>query len=210
VEVIGGFPLQRGFGADGAVLLSDLNFLRTCAPPTARGVSLGLLRVRPGTAGDTVRRLNAVLPPDTVALDRAALNAREQRFWVDQTSTGKIFASGVIVAMAVAAVVVYQVLSNDVRSHLPEYATLKAMGYTNGYLSGVVVTQALIYALGAFLPAVALAWVVYRATEALASIPMHMTARNLALALALAVGVSLLSALFTVGKVRRAEPAELF
>jgi putative ABC transport system permease protein len=210
VEVGGGFPLQRGFGADGAVLLTDLNYLRLCAPPTARGVSLGLLRVRSGTAGETARRLNGVLPPDTVALTRDALDRREQEFWVNQTSTGKIFASGVLVAMAVAAVVIYQVLSNDVRSHLPEYATLKAMGYTNGYLARVVVLQALIYVLVAFGPAVALAYVAYRVTEAMASIPMRMTAPNLGLALGLAVVVSLASALLTVGRLRTADPAELY
>ena len=43
------------------------------------------------------------------------------------------------VVWAVAVVVVYQVLSNDIRRHLPEYATLNAMGYTNRYLSRVVV-----------------------------------------------------------------------
>ena len=210
VEVVGGFPLDRGFGADGAVLMSDLTFQRRCVTRWTRGLSLGLLRVRPGTDGETVRRLNQILPPDTVALSRDALNGREEDFWVRQTSTGKIFASGVLVAMAVAAVVVYQVLSNDVRSHLPEYATLKAMGYANGYLSRVVVVQALIYSLGAFGPAVVLAYVAYRATEALASIPMRMTVANLALALGLAAAVSLLSALFTVGKLRTADPAELF
>ncbi len=56
------------------------------------------------------------------------LERREQDFWVNQTSTGRIFAAGVLVAMAVAAVVVYQVLSNDVRSHSPEYAYLKGDG----------------------------------------------------------------------------------
>jgi putative ABC transport system permease protein len=210
VEVVGGFPLQRGFGADGAILLGDINFLRLCAPPMARGVSLGLLRVRPGTSGETVRRLTEILPPDTVAITRDGLERRERDFWVNQTSTGRIFASGVLVAMAVAAVVVYQVLSNDVRSHLPEYATLKAMGYTNRYLSRVVVVQALIYALGAFGPAVVVSYVAYRDTEALAGIPMRMTMANLALALGLAAAMSLLSGLLTVGKLRTADPAELF
>jgi putative ABC transport system permease protein len=210
VEVVGGFPLQRGFGADGAVLCSDQNFLRLCAPPFARGMSLGLLQVRPGAVAETVRRLNAALPPDAVALTRGELEWRERDFWVNQTSTGKIFASGVLLAMAVAAVVVYQVLSNDVRSHLPEYATLKAMGYTNGYLARVVLTQSLLYALGAFGPAVALAFVAYRATEALANIPMRFTAVNLGLALALAVVVSLGSAMLTVGKLRSANPADLY
>jgi putative ABC transport system permease protein len=210
VDVVGGFPLDRGFGADGAVLMSDLTFHRRCASRWTRGLSLGLLRVRPGTGGETVRRLNQILPPDTIALSREALNHREEDFWVNQTSTGKIFTSGVLVAMAVAVVVVYQVLSNDVRRHLPEYATLKAMGYTNLSLSRVVVVQALIYALGAFGPAVVLAYIAYRVTAALAKIPMRMTVANLAIALGMAAVVSLLSALLSVGKLRKADPAELF
>ena len=210
VEVVGGFPLDRGFGADGAVLMSDLTFQRRCTSRWTRGVSLGLLRVRPGTDGETVRRLNQILPPDTLALSRAALNGREEDFWVNQTSTGKIFTSGVLVAMAVAVVVVYQVLSNDVRRHLPEYATLKAMGYTNRYLSRVVVVQALMYALGAFGPAVVVAYFVYRVTAALAQIPMRLTVSNLALALGMAAAVSLLSALLSVGKLRTADPADLY
>jgi putative ABC transport system permease protein len=57
---------------------------------------------------------------------------------------------------------------------------------------------------------VALAFLAYRATEALASIPMRMTASNLGLALGLALLVSLGSALLTVGKLRSADPAELY
>jgi putative ABC transport system permease protein len=210
VEVVGGFPLERGFGADAAILLSDVTFQRRCATRWTRGVSVGLVRVRPGTGEETVRRLNKILPSDTVALTRAALNDREQDYWVRQTSTGNIFTSGVLVAMLVAAVVVYQVLSNDVRRHLPEYATLKAMAYTDFYLSRAVVVQGLIYVLGAFGPAVIVAYVAYRVTAALASIPMRMTVPNLALALLLAAAVSVFSALLTVGKLRTADPAELY
>ena len=210
VEVVGGFPLQRGFGADGAVLLSDLNYLRLCAPPTARGVSLGLLRVRPGTAGETVRRLQAVLPPDTVALTREALNRREQEFWVNQTSTGKIFASGVLVAMAVAAVVVYQVLSNDVRSHLPEYATLKAMGYSNRYMNMVILQQATIYALLGFVPALLLSYVLYTMTKLAVNLPMVMTWQRIVFVLVLSVVMCSVSGMLASRKVARADPADLF
>ena len=210
VEVVGGYPLERGFGADASVLCSDANFVRLCPWPTVEQVSLGLLAVRPGTAAGTVRRLKALLPPDVVVLARDELLGRETDQWVNQTSTGKIFAFGVFVAMIVAAVVVYQVLSNDIRSHLEEYATLKAMGYTNGYLSAVVLAQGLIYSLVAYPPAVALGYALYRATQALAGIPMQLTAMNLGLALVLAVVVSLFAALLTVSKVRSANPADLF
>ena len=53
------------------------------------------------------------------------------------------------------------------------------MGYTNGFLSRVVVSQALIYTLAAYVPAVALGYGLYRVTEALANIPMRLTVANL-------------------------------
>ena len=110
----------------------------------------------------------------------------------------------------VAAVVIYQVLANDIRDHIVEYATLKAMGHTNAFLSGVVVTQAMIYALAAYLPAVVVGAGLYKATEALANIPMRLTSANLGLVLVLTLGASLVSAFLTLNKVRSAEPAELF
>jgi putative ABC transport system permease protein len=74
----------------------------------------------------------------------------------------------------------------------------------------VVVAQSLVYAVGGYIPAVVLSLAAYQVTHALAQIPMRLTAMNLALALALAVVVSLGSALLTVGKLRSADPAELY
>jgi putative ABC transport system permease protein len=115
-----------------------------------------------------------------------------------------------MVTMVVAAVVVYQVLSNDVRDHLPEYATLKAMGHSAFYLSRVVLAQGAIYALAAYLPAVVLGAALYRATETLAHIPMILTRANLATVLMLNLIAALASGLLTLRKVRTADPADLF
>lgn len=49
-------------------------------------------------------------------------------------------------AFVVGVVIVYQVLSTDVNAHLKEYATFKAMGYSNTYLLGVVFEEAIILA----------------------------------------------------------------
>ena len=143
-------------------------------------------------------------------MSRAEILDREVDHWVNQTSTGQLFAFGVLIAMIVAVVVVYQVLSNDVREHLPEYATLKAMGYSTARLSRVVVEQSLIYMIVAYVIAVLLAIVVYQATEALAGIPMRLTAQNLLLTLLLAVVVGFLSGFLSLSKLRAAQPADLF
>ncbi len=210
-EVVGGFTLLRSFGADASALVSAPNFARAFGLPSADGVvNFGLLTVSPGTAAETVRALNARLPRDVQALSCAELYNTEANYWVKQTATGKIFAFGVLVTMVVAAVVVYQVLSNDIRNRLPEYATLKAMGYTNRFLSRVVLWQAVIYALAAYVPAVLVSYGLYRATEALATIPMRLTGFNLGLVLGLTLFAALGSGLLTVHKLRSANPADLF
>jgi putative ABC transport system permease protein len=213
VKVVGGFPLLRGFAADGVAISSDVNFARLGERPGTELVQIGLLKLHrrdAATIDATCRALRDILPPDVTPFARAEVLRRESDHWVRQTSTGKLFAFGVLVAMIVAAAVVYQVLSNDVRDHLAEYATLKAMGHTNRYLSGVVVAQALLYAGAAYLIATALGIGVYRATEALAGIPMRLTAGILALTLVVTALVGLVSAVFTMNKVWSANPADLF
>ena len=71
-------------------------------------------------------------------LTRAEAIRYELNRWIRETSIGIIFQLGVAVSLLVGTVIVYQVLSSDVAAHLRQYATLKAMGYTNRFLSGVV------------------------------------------------------------------------
>lgn len=213
VRIVGGFPLLRGFAADGVVICNDLNFARLCERPTTEIVQFGFLKLRDRDGldvGEACRRLREVLPPDVVPYPRAEILRREKDHWVSQTATGKLFAFGVLVATIVASAVIYQVLSNDVRDHLAEYATLKAMGHTNAYLARIVIRQSLIYAGLAYLIAVALGFGLYAATEALAGIPMLMTARILGITLLVTALIGLVSALFTLEKVWRANPADLF
>ncbi|APW60014.1 FtsX-like permease family protein [Paludisphaera borealis] len=210
VTIVGGFRMLRGFAADATVLCSDLNFVRLCDYGSTETTNFGLLKVRPGAVDATVRELRSILPDDVQALSRQDILAREDDHWVNQTSTGKLFAFGVLVAMVVAAVVVYQVLSNDVREHLPEYATLKAMGYSTSRLASIVVAQSLIYMVISFFVGVLIAIIVYKATQELAGIPMRMTMENLGVTLLLAVVVGVSTGLLTIGRLRRADPAELF
>jgi putative ABC transport system permease protein len=209
VTLVGGFPMLRGFAADSTVICSDLNFLALCRFPPDQ-VSFGFLKVRDGSVAAVRDELRALLPPDVEPFTRAEILARETDHWVNQTSTGQLFAFGVLVAMVVAAVVVYQVLSNDVREHLPEYATLKAMGYSPLRLARVVLEQSLIYMVISYFFALVLALVVYRATQELAGIPMRLTAQNLLIALLLAIVVGFLSGFLSLSKLRGAQPAELF
>ena len=107
----------------------------------------------PGRVRDAIR---ALLPADVDVLTRADFAAKEIAYWDSSTPIGYVFSFGVIVGIVVGGIIVYQILFADVNDHLPEYATLKAMGYSNGFLAGVVIQQAVILAALGFLPGVAM------------------------------------------------------
>lgn len=210
VEIVGGFTLGTGFGADATVLCSDANFVRFCRGTSLDRITMGLLTVSGRNSKEVARQLAEVMPADTLVFTREELMAKEQRHWVRNTATGILFGFGVFVAVCVGTVVVYQVLSNDVANHYAEYATLKAIGYTNRFLAGVVTTQALLYSISAYLPALFVSIALYRATETVANIPMRLTLLNVLLVFGLSVLMCLVSALLTLRRVRSTDPADLF
>jgi len=98
----------------------------------------------------------------------------------------------------------------DIKKHMPEYATLKAMGYRFGFLFRVVLNQALFLALGGYSLGAIAALGLYEVTILAAALPIGMTWERMGLVLLLTVGMCVSSALLAVRKVRTADPAELF
>jgi putative ABC transport system permease protein len=97
-----------------------------------------------------------------------------------------------------------------VSDHLPEYATLKAIGYSNRYLAGVVMQQAVILAVLGYLPGLAIGLLLYRVSAEATRLPLAMTwPRGLGV-LALTVAMCCASALLALRKVRSADPADVF
>src|SRR5207237_39906 len=85
---------------------------------------------------------------------RDGLRARERTYWQNSTPIGYVFTLGLVMGLIVGVVICYQVLATDVADHLPEFATLKAMGYGDAYLAGVVLKQALWLAVVGFVPVI--------------------------------------------------------
>ncbi|MFO0956584.1 MAG: FtsX-like permease family protein [Isosphaeraceae bacterium] len=213
VHIAGGFAMPKGFGADGSVITSRSTFLRHTRWPEPKSASLGLLLFRdhdPERVEATIDSIRERMPEDIEVLSRGEMIARERDHWVRRTATGLMFMAGVVLAMVVAGVVVYQVLANDVRNRLPEYATMKAIGYSDDAPVGIVVMQAAMLAVMSYIPAVAAAAGLYWLTAALATIPMVMTLRNLLVTLVLALVVGVGVSFLTVRKLRAANPADLF
>ncbi len=135
---------------------------------------------------------------------------QEQAFWQYQTSIGQIFGLGVILGFVVGVVICYQVLSSDIRDHLAEYATLKAVGYGNTYLMKVVCRQAIWLALLGFAPGTLFAGAVYWMLRTQTGLPMQLAPWTVGLVLILTLVMCLISAYLAIRKLFEADPAELF
>jgi putative ABC transport system permease protein len=211
IAVAGTFLFGTSFGIDGSVLTSETNFLRLF-PSRQRGlIELGLVRVEKGAAPERVRdAIRAALPLDVEVLTRAEFIARERHYWDSSTPIGYVFAFGVVVGLVVGGIIVYQILFADVNDHLAEYATLKAMGYSDLYLSGVVIQQAVILALLGFAPGVLLCLLLYRVSSEATRLPLEMTWTRVLGVLSLTVLMCSVSAVLALRKVRSADPADVF
>jgi putative ABC transport system permease protein len=110
----------------------------------------------------------------------------------------------------VGVIICYQILFTDVVDHLPQFATLKAIGYHGGFLVRVVLGESLCLALLGFVPGLGLSAVLYAMVDALTGLPMVLTVWRGGLVLALTVAMCLLSGLIAVRKVVAADPADVF
>jgi putative ABC transport system permease protein len=211
VEIGGQYVLGVGFTGLGAMVASDVNFIRILPYRSLATVNLGFIRLKPGSNPDAVAtQIRQMLPADTQVLTRAELDAREADQWQSRTATGIVFGFGVIVAIIVGIVIVYQTLATQVTRQLPQYATLKAMGYTDSYLLRIVVALAAIMAGLAFALAFVAAIAIYARVRTLTPLPVEMTVARAISVLALSFAMSAASAVLAVRILRRADPADLF
>jgi putative ABC transport system permease protein len=210
-EVRGLFTLGTSFLADGTIITSDVNFIRLLSWRQHGLPDLGLIKLKPGAdPRQALDRLSAALPDDVVIATRAELMRMEQRFWAQNTPIGFIFRLGLVLAMVVGTIIVYQILYTDVTSHLHEYATLKAIGHADGYLLGIVLWQSLILSVLGFLPGLALAQVVYAIARDATRLPLQYSGAQSALVYGLTVVMCAASGALAMRRLRDADPAEVF
>ena len=211
VRVEGLVSLGTSFGADGNLLTSTETFLDLMPQKSPGGIEVGLIRLQPGTDPDlAVERLQQRLPGDVTVLTKQGFIDFEQNYWKSSTSIGFIFTLGAAMGFVVGCVIVYQVLYTDVSDHLPEYATLMAMGYRMSHLLGVVMREGFYLAALGYVPAYlagqGLYWFVRDATK----LPVGMDPARAITVLVMILVMCMLSSLLAMRRLIDADPAEIF
>ena len=211
LSISGLFRLGASFGADASLMTSDQTFLRLFPRRDAASVSLGLIRLKQGYNPQQVAAaLKAHLPEDVRVLTAPEFVQFEENYWRTASPVGFIFGLGTAMAFVVGVVIVYQVLSTDVNAHLKEYATFKAMGYSNSYLLGVVFEEAIILALMGFIPGFLWPNVLYMLAANATALPLYMTVSRAMLVLSLTIIMCMLSGAIATRRLQSADPADMF
>jgi putative ABC transport system permease protein len=170
-----------------------------------------LIQLKPGADVQRVKaELDRVLPDDVKVLTTEEWALIEQTYWANGTGIGFIFTLGVLMGFIVGIIIVYQILYSDVTDHLAEYATLKAMGYTDNYLLMMLGQEALILACFGFLPSLILATGLYQLTYAATLLPIAMKVERAVTVFVLTIIMCGVSGTVAMRKLRSADPADIF
>ena len=211
VRVAGLIGLGASFGADGNLLTSSETFLDLIPNTPSGSIEVGLVRLKPGSDPDQVaQHLQSQLPDDVTVLTKQGFIDFEQNYWRTSTSIGFIFTLGAAMGFVVGCVIVYQVLYSDVSDHLPEYATLMAMGYKLNSLLGVVVREGLLLALFGYLPAYAAGQGLYLLVRNATQLPGAMNTVRAVSVFSMILIMCMLSAGLAMRRLVDADPAEIF
>ncbi len=211
---IGGlFTLGPSFAADGNLITSDTNFIRLFKRDRDL-IDIGVIRVKSGTdfatIAATVAAMRSYFPKDVDVFSRQEFIDKEIDYWQTGSSIGFIFNLGAIMGFIVGIVIVYQILYTNVADHLSEYATLKAMGYSDFYLLTLVFQQAIILSIIGFFPGMFAAVGLYTITRNATNLPLVMTVTRAGLVFIFTIFMCIISGAIAVRKLRAADPADMF
>ena len=211
VIVEGLVELGPSFGADGNLITSRETFLRLFPANPKGSIEIGLVKLREGSNPELITKiLNKSLPNDVRILTKNQFIEFEKNYWKNSTAIGFIFSLGALMGFVVGCVVVYQILYSDVTDHLPEYATLLAMGYKLKSLFFVVAREGFLLALFGYLPAYVSGQILYSIIRSSTKLPIIMDSYKTILIFVLVLIMCMGSAGIAMRKLVDADPAEIF
>lgn len=210
IDIVGTFELGSDFEVDGNLVMSEETYLELTGFP-GQHIEAVLVHVGPGHSPDEVAAsLRNVLPGDVHVLTKAQMEARDLAYWKTGTPVSVILLIGVSLGFAVGVVICYQILYTDVLDHLTEFATLKAMGYGNGFFRLVVLFEAGVLSMVGLVPGIGLGWIMMWILGAMSGLPAGIGASDIVQVGLLSITMCSLAGALALRRVEQLDPAELF
>lgn len=213
VKIAGLFTLGADFASEGTGLVSTRTFHQCMGGrrPGGENPDFILVRAAPGTdVPRLIARLKEVLPGDVSVFTKQEFIESEMEFWGTITPIGQMFGMGTLIGFLVGMIICYQILFTEVSDHLPQLATLKAIGYGGGFLIKVILQEAFFLGVLGFLGGGVVALGLYAFLESLTGLRMDPTIWRSALVFVLTIGMCLISGWLAARRVLALDPADLW
>ena len=172
-------------------------------------VSYFLVRLAPNSDIEGIRdRLLTTLTKVEV-LTPDQFRSRSRAFWLFGTGAGAALFAGAVLGVIVGTVIIAQTLYSSTKDHLSEFATLRAIGSSSGYIHKVIICQALVSAVTGFFMAACIGLIIVKSTAETA-LPIVMTPELTLGLFLLTVLMCVVSAVAAIVQVLRIDPAVAF
>ena len=211
IRIIDTFSMGATFAAEANLITSENTYLYLFPKSDPRKIQLGLIKLKPGANPKLVQNtIKSFISKDVRIETREGLSKLEVAYWRRNSSVGFIFSLGVLVGFIVGSIIVYQILFGDVMNSLPQYATLKAMGYRDSYVISIVIQQSAILALVGFVPGLLLSMGLYSLLATVTKLTVLMTTTRALQVLALTFVMCVGSGTLATRKLVQLDPADVF
>lgn len=206
---VGGFvDIGPDIVNDGAVVMSQGAWL--AVNPLDKPI-MAVVRLNPGeNVGAAEREIQTQMPDDILVKTPQEIRQRENDFTLSSAPIGILFGVGVLAGFVIGAITCYQTLFNEIMDRLPQYATLRAMGFSDLYLQRVIFEQALLLACGGFAMGLICALGANAYIGGRTALPMQLSLGSTLWTFALTVGMSLLAGWIAMRLLASARPDELY
>jgi putative ABC transport system permease protein len=206
----GTFEIGPTINVDGNIITSDLNYYRYLRVPLDR-VSLGVVRVADGFDPAAVKdSLNRRFEGRARVFLKEEFTDNEINFYARKTPIGFIFNAGLGVGVFVGIVFIVQVLHGIISDNIREYATLRAIGYNQGFFVRLVAIIAVSIAIITYLPSVLMTLLIYNVASSATKLPLNLKESYLIEVFVLVVVMGLVATFVTTKKLKAADPVDLF
>ncbi|HRO48997.1 MAG TPA: ABC transporter permease [Hyphomicrobium sp.] len=171
--------------------------------------SFYLVQLTPGTNVEAVRQELLKRLDGAEVLSKEEFHERSLSQWLFRTGAGLALIGGALLGILVGTVIVAQTLYSSTKDHLNEFATLRALGSSSGYIYKVILAQAGLSAVIGYVLGILISLgILYISRNT--PLPLVMTPGLAVALLGLTLFMSGVSAISAIMKVTRIDPATVF
>ncbi len=168
-----------------------------------------LVKLAPGANITEVQKDLAKRLDSADVLTKDEFESRSLKQWLFRTGAGLALIGGAILGSLVGTVIVAQTLYSSTKDHIHEFATLRALGSSRGYIYKVILAQAALSAVMGYVLGMIIALLILYLSRN-SSLPLVMTPGLAFWLFALTLFMCAISALSAIVKVTKIDPATVF